>query len=93
MIPKILLLVEQVGSRASQVNDFRTSISILFQPCTLETIKSITDSFSTTYYAFVLVITEGTFVADSNKCSRSYVGVANWAFSIAFVAKPSYVDT
>ena len=41
MIPEILLLVEQIGSRAPQIDDLRTTISILFQSRTLKAVKGV----------------------------------------------------
>ena len=43
MIPEILLLVKQIGPRASQIDDLRTTIPILFQPRTLEAVKRVRD--------------------------------------------------
>ena len=41
MIPKILLLVEQVRSRTAQIDNLRTPIPIFFQPRTFETVKGV----------------------------------------------------
>lgn len=87
LIPKILLLVKQIRSRTSQINNLRTSIPILLQPRTLETIESITDPFSAAHDTFVLVVSKGTFVADSNKSCWTDVGIAYGTFTVAFVAE------
>ena len=46
MIPKILLLVEQIRSRTAQIDNLRTPIPILFQPRTFETVKGVRDALS-----------------------------------------------
>ena len=58
MVPEILLLVEQIRSRAPKIDDLRASISILLKPGALEAIDSIRDALSTTDHAFVLIIAE-----------------------------------
>lgn len=44
VIPKILLLVEQIRPRTPQVDNLRTSIPILLQPRTFETVESVRDA-------------------------------------------------
>jgi hypothetical protein len=41
----------------------------------------------------VLVVAEGTFVADSYESGGTNVGVAHWAFAVAFVAEAADGDT
>ena len=93
MIPKVFLLVEQIRPTTSQVDNLWTTISILFQSCTLEAVERVTDTFTTANDAFVLVIAERTFITDPNEGSRSHVGIANRAFAIAFVAKTTDGDS
>ena len=44
MIPEILLLVKQIRPRTPQVDNLRTPIPILLQPCTLEAVESVRDA-------------------------------------------------
>jgi hypothetical protein len=90
MIPKILLLVKQIRPRTAQIDNLRTPIPILLQPRTLEAVESVRYPLATANNTFVLVVTEGAFVADANEGCRSDVGVADGAFAIAFVAKTSH---
>ena len=46
MIPKVLLLVEQIRSRTTQVYNLRTPIPILLQPRTFETVEGVRDALS-----------------------------------------------
>ena len=41
VVPEILLLVEQVCSRTTQVDDLRTPITILLQSRALEAVESV----------------------------------------------------
>ena len=53
MVPKILLLVEQVGSRRAQVYDLRAPVAILLEPRTLEAVESVR-------YALTMMVSTGT---------------------------------
>lgn len=92
MIPKILLLIKQIRPRTAQINNLRTSIPILLQSRTLETIKRIRDTLASAHNAFVLVVAEGAFVANSDEGSGTDVGVADGTFAVAFVAEPADGD-
>jgi hypothetical protein len=46
MIPEILLLVEQIRPRTTQIDDLGTPISILLKPCTFEAVESVRDALS-----------------------------------------------
>lgn len=92
MSPSSLLLVEQIRPRTSQVNDLRTPIPILFEPRTLEAVERIRYSLSTTDDTFVLVVAEGTFVANSDESCGTNVGVADGTFPVAFVAETAEGD-
>lgn len=87
MIPKILLLVEQVRPRASQIDDLRTAIPVLLQSRALETVESVTDPFPTAHHALVLIVAERAFVADSDESCWADVAVADGAFAVTFVAE------
>lgn len=92
VISKVLLLVEQIRPAGAQIDDLRTPVPIFLEPCTLKAVESITDSFPAANNAFVLVVPEAAFVADAHECCGTNVGVANWAFAVAFVAKTSHGD-
>lgn len=87
MIPKTLLLIKQIRPRTPQINNLRTPIPIFLEARTLKAIKRIRNPFTTTYHAFVLVVAEGAFVADSHEGGGTHVGVADGTFSVAFVAE------
>ena len=44
MIPKILLLVEQIRPRTAQIDNLWTPIPILLQPRTFETVEGVGDA-------------------------------------------------
>ena len=54
MIPEILLLVKQIGPRASQIDDLRTTIPIFFQPRALKAVKRVRDPLEAKTSAHVL---------------------------------------
>ena len=87
MIPEALLLVEEICSGASKVDDLRAPVSVLLQSGTFEAVKGVADPFATANDTFILIVSKGTFVAYSNKCCWTYIAVANRAFTVAFVAE------
>lgn len=87
VVPEILFLVEQIRSRAPQIDDLGATVSVLLQPRTLKAVERIGDTFSTAHDAFVLVVAEGAFIADADEGGWSYVAIADGAFTVAFVAK------
>ena len=89
LVSEILLLVEQIRPTTSQIDDLRTTVTVLLQSCALETVEGIRDSLSTTNDAFVLIVAKRAFVANSNEGCGTDVGVAYRAFAIAFVAEPT----
>ena len=86
MIPKTLLLVKQICPGTPQIDNLGTAIPILFETGTLKTVKSITDPFAAAHDTLVLVVAEGTFIADSDQSGGADVGVADGTFAVAFVA-------
>jgi len=92
MISKILLLIKQIRPRAPQINNFRTPIPILLQPCTLKAIKRVGNPLAAAHDAFVLVVAESAFVADAHGGRGPHVGVADGAFAVAFVAEAADGD-
>ena len=89
MIPEILLLVEQIRPRTSQVDDLRTAVPILLQPCTLKTVESVRDPFPAADDALVLVVAKGAFIADTHEGGRAHVAVTNGTFAITLVTEAS----
>lgn len=87
MIPEILFLVKQIRPRTPQIDDFRTPVAILFQPGALKAVERIRDALPATHDAFVLVVAEGTFVADADEGCGADVAIADGAFAVAFVAE------
>lgn len=92
MISEILLLVEQIRPRTSQIYNLRTPITILFEPRALEAVERVTDTLATADDALVLVVTEGALVADAHEGRRPHVGIADGALAVALVAEPADGD-
>jgi hypothetical protein len=92
MIPKILLLVEQVRPRAAKIDNLRATIPVLLQARTLEAVEGVRDALAAAHDALVLVVAEGTLVADAGERGRAHVGVAHGAFAVAFVAQAADGD-
>lgn len=92
MIPKILLLVEQIRPRTAQVDDLRTPIPILLQPRALKAIEGVADALAAAHDALVLVVAKAAFIANADLGCRAHVGVAYGAFAVAFVAEAADGD-
>ena len=90
MIPEVLFLVEQICPRTAQIDNLGAPVPVLLQPCTFEAVESVRDTLATANDALVLVVAEGAFVADADEGCRSDVGVADWAFAIAFIAEAAH---
>jgi hypothetical protein len=92
VIPKILLLVEQIGPGAAQIDNLRTPIAVLFQARALETVEGVADALAAAHDALVLVVAERALVADAREGCRAHVRVAHGAFAVAFVAESADGD-
>lgn len=92
LIPEIFLLVKQVRPRTTQIYNLRAPISIFFQSRTLEAVERIRDPFAAADDTFVLIVAEAAFVADADEGGGAHVGVAYWAFAVAFVAEAADGD-
>lgn len=90
MISEILLLIEQIRPRTTQIYNLGTAIPILFQSSTLETIECVTNSFASANNTFVLVVAEGAFIAYAHKCGGTHIGIAHGAFAVALIAESTY---
>jgi hypothetical protein len=89
VISKILLLIEEIRSTRAQIYDLWASISVLLKSCAFEAIESIGDTLSTAHDTLVLVISKATFIANPDKGCGANVGIADWAFAVAFIAETS----
>jgi hypothetical protein len=87
VIPKILLLVEQIGPTTTQIDNLRTPIPVLLEPGTLEAVEGVGDALAAADDALVLVVAEGALVANAGEGGGAHVRVAYGAFSVAFVAE------
>ena len=92
MISKIFLLVEQICPGTSQIYNLGASVAIFLQAGAFEAVKSVTDPLTAADDTFVLVVAEGAFVANADEGSGSDVRVADWAFTVALVAKTTEGD-
>jgi hypothetical protein len=89
MIPKILLLVEQIRPTTTQIDNLRTAVPILLQACALEAVKCVGDALAAADDALVLVVAEGAFVANAGERRGPHVRVADRAFAVTFVTQPA----
>ena len=87
MVPKILLLIEQIGPTTTQIDDLGAAVPVLFEARTLEAIEGVRDAFAAADNALVLVVAEGAFVADAGEGGGAHVRVAHGTFAVAFVAE------
>ena len=88
MISKILLLIEQIRPRTTQIDNFRTAIPIFLETRALKAVECIRDTLATANDALILVVSEGAFVADAGEGCWSDVAVADRAFTVTLVAEP-----
>lgn len=93
MIPKILLLVEQIRPTAPEVDNLRTPVPILLQPRALEAVKGVADALAAAHDALVLVVAEAALVADAHQRRRAHVRVADGTLAVALVAEAADRDT
>lgn len=92
VISEVLFLVEQICSRRSQVYNLWAPVAVLLQLRAFVTIVTVGYPFATADDALVLVVSEGTFVADTRKSGRADIAVTHGAFAIAFIAETSDGD-
>jgi hypothetical protein len=92
VISEILLLVEQVGSRTTQIYNLGAAVPVLFKSCTFEAVEGVGDALAAADDTLVLVVSEGAFVADAGERGRAHVRVADGAFAIALVAEAADRD-
>ena len=92
MIPKTLLLVEQIRPRTTQIDNLWTSVPVLLEARTLEAVEGVGDALAAADDALVLVVAEGAFVADAGERGRADVRVAYGALAVALVAEAADGD-
>lgn len=92
MIPEAFLLIEQIGPRTSQIDDLGTSIAVLLEARTFKAVKCITYALTAADDTLVLVVSEGTLVADTHQGRWAHVGITHRTFSVAFVAQTADRD-
>jgi hypothetical protein len=92
VISEILLLVEQIGSRTTQIYNLGAAVPVLFKSCTFEAVEGVGDALAAADDTLVLVVSEGAFVADAGERGRAHVRVADGAFAIALVAEAADRD-
>lgn len=93
LISKILLLVEQIRPRTSEIDDLWTTVAVLLQARAFEAVERVGDTLTPADDTLVLEVPEGTLVAYSHQSGGSNVGIADRAFAIALVAKTSDRDS
>ena len=79
-------LVEQVRPTSAKIDDLGTPVPILFQPCALGTIVSITYTRATADDTSSTVCAKIALIAYPNQGLRSDVRIANRTLSITFLA-------
>lgn len=85
-------LTKQIGPRATQIDNFGTSITVLLQTRALEAVKCVRDSLSAAHDTLVLVVSKRALVTYPYESGRTNVGIADRAFAIAFVAEAADGD-
>lgn len=92
LIPEILLLVEQIRPRTTQIYNLRAAVPVLLESRALEAVESVRDAFAAAHDALVLVVAERALVADAYESGGAHVGVADRALAVAFVAETADGD-
>lgn len=87
LIPEILLLVEQIRPRTTEIYNLGAAVPVLLQPRALEAVESVRDAFAAANDALVLVVAERALVADAHESGGAHIGVADRALAVAFVAE------
>lgn len=87
LIPEILLLVEQIRPRTTQIYNLGAAVPVLLQPRALEAVESVRDAFAAAHDALVLIVAERALVADAHESGGAHVRIADRAFAVAFVAE------
>ncbi|KAF7504070.1 hypothetical protein GJ744_002835 [Endocarpon pusillum] len=90
--PSPLLLIEQIGPGAAEIDDLGTAVAILLEAGALEAVEGVADALAAADDAFVLVVAERALVADARQRRRPHIRVAHGALAVAFVAQPPDVD-
>ncbi len=73
MIPKVLLLVEQICPRTPQIDNLRTPVSIFLQSGTFEAVEGVRDPLPAADHTLVLIVSERAFIADSGEGGWAHV--------------------
>jgi len=84
-----LPFIEQVRLRATQIDYFRTTVSIFFRYSALLAIVGIGDSLASTNHASTLVGPVIALITHSDESAWSDIGIAYDTFAIAFLAEPA----
>jgi hypothetical protein len=92
MPPKILLLIKQIGTATTEVDDLGTAVAVALEPRALEAVEGVADALAAAHDALVLVVAEGALVADARQRRRPHVRVAHGALAVALVAQAADVD-
>jgi hypothetical protein len=92
VIPKILLLVEQIRPTTAEVYNLGAAIPVLFEARALEAVEGVGDALAAADDALVLVVAEGAFVADAGERGGAHVRVADGALAVALVAQAADRD-
>lgn len=92
-LPILLSLIPHVSSTGPQIDNFRTSISVLLLTSTFVTIISITNAWGTANYTFASQVTKRTFVTYPYYGCRSYVRIAHRTSSVTLFAEPAHCNS
>lgn len=90
--PIRLLLVEQVGPRAAQVDNLGAAVAVLLEARALEAVEGVGDALAAADDALVLVVAEAALVADAHERRGAHVRVADGALAVALVAEAADGD-
>lgn len=68
-----LALEKQICPRTAQVDNLRTTVSILLETCAFEAVKRVTDALTAAHDALVGVVAERALVANTHQRRRPHV--------------------
>lgn len=79
----LLAFIKQVLAGGTQIDNLWTTISIIFQTCAFEAIKSITDALLPTDETLVSIVSERALVTRPDERCGPHVRVANNTLAVA----------
>ncbi len=76
----------------SEVYDLGTPVAVLLQSRALKAVEGVGDALAAAHDTLILVVAETALVADAHQRRWPHIGIAHWAFAVAFIAQASDRD-